>query len=109
MPRSAPERWKRLGRLLPRDTRERVFEPAYSDLVYRWLTTGASDQPKVPFGLQVVGTYVGCIPILIPRMFVRRGKLTLLTRTLIWGAVAIVALILILSLIYDGYALPGTV
>jgi hypothetical protein len=33
------ERWRALGRLLPRDVRERIFEPAFGDLTYHWLTS----------------------------------------------------------------------
>jgi hypothetical protein len=50
-----PERWRVLGRLLPREVRERVFEPAFSDLLYAWLTRTAA-RPRVPFALRVMGT-----------------------------------------------------
>ena len=36
-PRGDHQRWRLLGHLLPREVRERIFEPAFSDVLYRWL------------------------------------------------------------------------
>ena len=86
--------WIRLGRLLPREIRERIFEPAYADLLRRWLDE--RDQRRGWFGLRVLATYAGCLPIAAPRLFVRRGRLTVFARvtilatgTLVVGFVAL--------------------
>ncbi len=68
------ERWRALGRLLPRDVRERVFEPAFGDLTYHWLTS--NDGRHVPFGVRALSTFLGCFPVVIPRLFVKGGRLT---------------------------------
>lgn len=88
---STISRWRWLGRLLPRDVRERVFEPAFADLTYGWLT--AADR-RVPFGVRAVGTFMGCIRIAIPRVIVRHRRLTRVGKVVVWGGAAIVLVIL---------------
>lgn len=66
-------RWQSLGRLLPKDVRERIFEPAMDDLAYERLT---NVDLRIPFWMQAVATLAGCLPIAIPRLFVREGRLT---------------------------------
>ena len=58
------ERWRALGRLLPRDVRERIFEPAFGDLTYHWLTSDVGR--RVPFGVRALSTFLGCFPVAIP-------------------------------------------
>ncbi len=84
-----PERWRALGRLLPQDVRERIFDPAFSDLMRAWLTA-SEGRRRLPFAVQAVGTYVGCFPIAIPRLFVHNGRLTRFGRVSLW-AVGILA------------------
>lgn len=102
-PGAGHERWRSLGRLLPQDVRERVFDPAFSDLIYAWLTT-AEPGRRVPFGVQAVGTYVGCFPMAIPRLFVRGGRLTRLGRLTVWTLAVLGVLILAVSQITEAYA-----
>ena len=97
-------RWRRLGRLLPRDVRERVFEPAFADLTYGWLT--AAD-PRVPFGIRAVGTFVGCARIAIPRVIVRDRRLTRVGKIVVWSGAAIVLLVWVVANLTDGYATYG--
>ncbi len=85
-------RWRRLGRLLPREVRERVFEPEFGDLVHHRLTRRA--RSRVPFGLLALGTLLGCAPIAIPRLFVRRGRMTRLGRVTAWSAAVLGSLAL---------------
>jgi hypothetical protein len=82
------EGWRWLGRLLPADIRERVFEPALGDLQRAWLT-GGSRPASLPFGVYALGTYLGCVPGAVPLLFVRRGRLTRLGRTALWSATAL--------------------
>ena len=98
---SAVSRWRWLGRLLLRDVRERVFEPAFADLTYGWLT--AADR-RVPFGVHAVGTFAGCVRIEIPRVIVRHRRLTRLRKVVVWGGAGIVLIILVLANLTEGYA-----
>jgi len=93
---SSTDVWRALGRLLPSDVRERIFEPAFSDLLYAWLTAADGDR-WVPFGVRAVGTYVGCFPIAVPLMFVRDGRLTRFGRVTVWST-AIVSISLLVLL-----------
>lgn len=88
------ERWRALGRLLPREVRERVFEPAFADLTYAWLTS-SEESRRLPFGAHAMGTYLGCFSIAILRLFVRGGRLTRFGRFSFWalGVLATVALL----------------
>ena len=97
MPERAPRvaRWRLLGRLLPCEVRARVCEPAFADLTYTWLTsTKESTRPRL--GARVMGTYLGCFPIAVPRLFVQRGRLTRFSQISLWavGVLAIVAIVL---------------
>lgn len=83
--RTAPHRrWRALGRLLPTDVRERIFEPAFSDLTVAWLRSEQSR--RVPFGVRAMGTYVGCFSLALPRLLVHNGRLTRLGRCTLWAA-----------------------
>ena len=98
-----PERWRALGRLLPHDVRERIFDPAFSDLVRAWIT--ASDgRRRLPFAVQAVGTYVGCFPIAIPRLFVHNGRLTRFGRVSLWTVGLLATVALVLANIVQSYA-----
>ena len=101
---STVSRWRWLGRLLPRDVRERVFEPAFADLTYGWLT--AADR-RVPFGVRAVGTFMGCVRIVIPRVIVRDRRLTRFGKVVVWGGAAIVLVILVVANLTEGYAAYG--
>lgn len=99
LPRSLPglaARWRRLGRLLPRDVRERAYEPALADLLHQWLTRPDAAH-RLPFGLYAVATALGCLPIAIPRLFVRRGTLTRLSRVLLGGLAALLVAVWLLQ------------
>ena len=98
---STVSRWRWLGRLLPRDVRERVFEPAFADLTYGWLTTA---ERRVPFGVRALGTFMGCISIAIPRVIVRERRLTRFGKVVVWGGAAIVLLVLVVANLTEGYA-----
>jgi len=43
-----------------------------------------------------MGTYLGCFPIAVPRLFVQRGRLTRFSQISLWavGVLAIVAIVL---------------
>lgn len=93
------EVWRSLGRLLPTDVRERIFEPAFSDLLYAWITEVERER-RVPFGVRAVGTYVGCFPIAVPLLFVRGGRLTRFGRITVWStAVVSISLLVLLGLV----------
>jgi len=95
-----------LGRLLPREIRVRVFEPALSDLIYRWASAPAIGR-RVPFGLQALGTYVGCFPLAIPRIFVREGRLTRFGHAALWGSVVFAGFVLVVSTLAQSYGTYG--
>jgi len=90
----SPERWLVLGRLLPQDVRERIFDPAFFDMLHAWLTASERDR-RLPFGIQAMGIYAGCFPIAIPRLFVDHGRLTRFGRAslVVVGVGATVALV----------------
>lgn len=67
-------KWRMLGRLLPKDVRERIFEPAFADLLHRHLRGGGGN--RIPFGLSVIATGLGCAPVAVRWLFVRNGTLT---------------------------------
>ncbi len=101
---STVSRWRWLGRLSPRDVRERVFEPAFADLVYGWLTTA---ERRVPFGVRAVGTFMGCACIAIPRVIVRDRRLTRVGKVVVWGGAAIVLVMLVVANMTQGYVAYG--
>ncbi len=90
------ERWRALGRLLPQDVRERVFEPAFGDLMHNRLTT-AEDRPRLPFGITALGTYLACFPIAIPRLFVKGGRLTSVGRASVWAVAVLATVALVMA------------
>ncbi len=96
------ERWRALGRLLPRDVRERIFEPAFGDLTYHWLTSAGGR--RLPFGLRALSTYLGCFPVAIPRLFVRRGRLTGFGRASVWAVAVLATVMLVLANFAQTYA-----
>jgi len=102
-PVGRPERWQSLGRLLPEDVRERVFDPAFADLMRAWLTAGEGRR-HIPFGVQAVGTYVGCFPIAIPRLFVRHGRLTRVGRLSLWAVGILATVALFIANVSQSYA-----
>lgn len=92
MPESRPfARWRGLGRILPRDVRERIFEPALADLTYGWLTNRDA-RGRLPFGLHALGTYLGCLPAAGRGLFVRGGRLTRLGRVTVWTIAVVTVL-----------------
>lgn len=100
------ERWRALGRLLPREIRERVFDPAFSDLLRTWVK-GRGSAGALPFGLHALGTFVGCVPIAVPRLFIDRGRLTRLGRVSLISVGLIVLVVLVMNSVYDAYASAG--
>lgn len=97
---TSSSRWVLLGRLLPSEIRERVFEPAYADLRYTFLT---SRRPRGSFGLRVLGTWLGCIPIAVPRVIVRNGRLTRLGRGVLVGATVVTVYLVVVTQLYGPY------
>ena len=87
------QQWRVLGRLLPREVRERIFEPAFSDLVYGWLT--APTARRLPFSMHAAGTFLGCFAVALPRLFVRNRRLTRLSQVMIWSLVLVATAVLI--------------
>ncbi|HEX9580284.1 MAG TPA: hypothetical protein VF970_04185 [Gemmatimonadales bacterium] len=95
---AGPERWIAVGRLFPRDIRERVFEPAFGDLLHQWLKAPAG-RPRVPFGVRVLGTCAATVVAAFPDFFVRRRRLTRVGRvTLV--VLAVVAAVVILVFLW---------
>ncbi len=101
---STVSRWRWLGRLLPRDVRERVFEPAFADLTHVWLTTA---ERRVPFGVRALGTFMGCARIAIPRVIVRDRRLTRFGKVVVWGGAVILLLMLVVANLTEGYGAYG--
>ena len=101
------ERWRALGRLLPVEVRERVFDPAFSDLMYAWLSATDEREVGVPFGMRVIGTYVGCIPISVPRLFYSQGRLTRFGRITVWSAMVLIAAAVVVVRMSQKYAAYG--
>jgi hypothetical protein len=100
------ERWRSLGRLLPADVRERLFDPAFADLTHAWLTATEKPTSGIPFGLRVLVTYMGCLSISVPRLFYRRRRLTRLSRVAVWAlsVLAVVAAVVMrMTEVYAGY------
>lgn len=96
------ERWRALGRLLPRDVRERIFEPAFGDLTHDWLTSDCDH--RVPFGVRALSTLLGCFPVAIPRLFVRGGRLTGFGRASVWVVAVLATVMLVLANFSETYA-----
>lgn len=96
------ERWRSLGRLLPRDVRERVFEPAFEDLKYVWVV--GRHEPGMPFPCHVAVTWLACLPIAVPRTLVRDGRLTRLGRFAVVAGALVFGLALLVSSVGDTYA-----
>ena len=99
---SGVERWRALGRLLPRDVRERIFEPAFGDLTYHWLTSDGGR--RVPFGVRALSTFLGCFPVVIPRLFVKGGRLTGFGRASVWAVAVLATVMLVLANFAETYA-----
>ena len=95
------ERWRALGRLLPRDVRERIFEPAFGDLTYHWLTSHGGR--RLPFGVRALSTFLGCFPVVIPRLFVRGGRLTGFGRASVWAVAVLATVMLVLANFAQSY------
>lgn len=73
-------RWSALGRLLPRAVRERLFEPAFADLLRATLERDREAPNKTPFAIYALRIYLGCVPPSLVQMFVVRGRPTRLAR-----------------------------
>ena len=97
------ERWRALGRLLPKDVRERIFEPAFGDLMYHWLTS-ADAGGRLPFGVHALSTYLGCFPVAIPRLFVNGGRLTNFGRASVWAVAVLATVALVVANMAQAYA-----
>lgn len=98
-------RWRQLGRVLPPDVRERVFEPAFYDAVRTWLQHRPG-RGRMPLGAYALWTALRCAPIALPRFFISQGRLTKLSRIAI--AIAAIGTPLLLALLvvlrpYLGY------
>lgn len=85
-PASAATWWTLLGRLLPREVRERVYEPACYDRLRDSLERG-SQQPGV--GIYAIGAFVGAAGRNMPRIWFDGRALSGIGRlTLAIGVVA---------------------
>ncbi len=94
--------WFRVGRILPRGIRERVFEPAYYDLVANLLTkTDGAQSGRMPprFGLLVVWTTLECVGLGVSGIFVHKGKPTRTT----WFLLGLFSLAILLLISRAGY------
>ncbi|MEM7414360.1 MAG: hypothetical protein AAF389_02620 [Gemmatimonadota bacterium] len=96
------ERWRWVGRLLPREVRERVFEPAFEDLKYAWVV-GRTDR-AMPFPVHVAVTWLACLPIVVPRALFRDGHLTRLGRAAVIAGLLFIGAALLVSNVADSYA-----
>ena len=94
-------RWHALGRLLPASVRERVFEPAFADLLRDSLEHSAGAR-TAPFAVRALGTYLGCVPPSVVRLFVVSGKLTRLARVM--GVAVVVSVAVGVVAKWVGYA-----
>ncbi len=90
--------WLRLARFLPADVRERVFEPAYFDLVLDEFERvgGEAGAAAVDLNRRVAFLLVDVSRIALTGLFWRNGKTTLLSRGL-----AVMAIILITLAVLD--------
>ena len=98
--------WHVLGRLLPADVRERIYEPAFGDMLRAWLTAPAGSR-RTPFVVRALGTWLGCLAIGVPRWFVRDRKLTRLGQASAWALVLLVTLALVVANMRQAYAGMG--
>ena len=97
-------RWRRLGFLLPSGVRERVYEPALTDLWLRWIAPPTGRRP--PFALHAAGTLFGCIPLAMATLFVERGHLTRFARVslrVVVGLVTLVAALQVAAELFGAY------
>ncbi|HXV86529.1 MAG TPA: hypothetical protein VD793_07510 [Gemmatimonadales bacterium] len=94
---AGPERWMTLGRLFPRDIRERVFEPAFGDLLHQWLKAPAAGR-RVPFGVRVVAMCGATVVAAFPDFFVRRRRLTRVGRAALVIMVLLAAVVVLVFL-----------
>ncbi len=90
--------WLRLARFLPADVRERVFEPAYFDLVLDEFERGEGEggAAAVDLDRRVAFLLLDAARIAITGWFWRNGKTTLLSRGL-----AVITIILITLAVLD--------
>lgn len=96
--RPRPTRWSWLGRLLPRDVRERIFEPAFADLLRAHLQS--SERAALPFGVRAIAHYVRCLPIALPGLFYARGRVTRLGRVCLAGLSAVALVVVLVANLY---------
>ena len=68
-------RWLVLGRLLPRRVRERIFEPAFHDLLRRAIESRRDHSGW--FAVGAVGVFAGSFAIAVRRLLLTRGVLVL--------------------------------
>ena len=101
--KAGAERWRALGRLLPRDVRERIFEPAFGDLMHHWLTTSGKSS-RLPFSVRALSTFLACCSVAIPRLFVRGGRLTGFGRASAWAVAIVATITLVLANVAQTYA-----
>lgn len=87
-----------LGRLFPRDIRERVFEPAFGDLLHDWLTRPAG-RARVPFGIRAMAMCLTTLVAAFPDFFVRRRRVTRFGRVTL-GVMTALAVIVLLVLMW---------
>ncbi len=98
MPRSRlpTRRWFVLGRLLPREVRTRIFEPAYNDLLREWLASG-EEAPPWRFGVRALGILGGSAGVGVRRALLRRERIATVLK-LVAGLVTLIAILLVVLL-----------
>ena len=103
-PGRAIARWRRVGDFQPRPVRERIFEPAFEDVVREWLVERANSGDDTGLGIRVAATWARCLPPAVPALLVQSGRLTRLGRALTWLiAVGVPGLALLAVLVVQRY------
>jgi len=90
----AIERWRRIGRLLPTEVRERVFEPAYEDLARAWLGEGAGGSGRL-FGPRALSMLFLAAVVTVPRLILDRRRILGFAKVVVWSAIVTGSLLVI--------------
>jgi len=93
--------FRAFARILPREFRERVFEPAWADILLDEHSAGGG---PASFRARFV-LFLECLRLGIPQMVWQHGRLTLLARRGVVAAAVIVGLMLLMRVRYanQGY------
>ncbi len=83
--------------------RERIFEPAFGDLMHHRLTT-SGESSRLPFSVRALSTFLAYRPVAMPWLFVRGGRLTGFGRTSVWAVAIVATITLVLANVAQTYA-----